>query len=112
MAKTRVTPWAKHPNHTQDFINAVQEVLDAFEDQVRFPDKEVRNKAYKMLLEAYREALTPVWNLARFADIEIILNTISDKEMMELAMMAKWLQPPPTTSKVTKENQKSLTWKP
>ena len=72
MAKTRVTPWAKHPDHTQDFIKAVQEALDAFEDQVCFPDEEVRSKAYKTLLEAYREALMPVWNLARFADIEII----------------------------------------
>ena len=89
MANTRVTPWAKHPEHTQDFIKAVQEVLDTFEDQVHFPDEAVSSKAYKTLLEAYREALTLVWNLTCFTDIDIILNMISDKQMKELAMMAK-----------------------
>ena len=59
----------------------------------------------QMLLEVYREALMPVWNLAHFADIDIILNMVTDKEMRELAMMTKRLQPPPTTSKVTKEDR-------
>ena len=105
MAKTQVTPRAKHPERTQDFVKAIKEVLDAFEDQVHFPDEEVRSKAYQMLLEAHREALMPVWNLAHFANIDIILNTISDKEMQELSAMTKWLQPPPTTSTVITEDR-------
>ena len=72
MAKTKVTPWAKHPEHTQYFISTVKEALDAFEEQIRFPDEEVRSRAYQKLLQAYREALTPVWNLAHFADIDVI----------------------------------------
>ena len=104
MAKMKVTPWAKHPEHTQYFISMVKEALDAFEEQICFPDKEVRSGAYQKLLQAYKEALTPVWNLVRFADIDVILKAVSDKEMRELRMMAKRLQPPPTMRKVTKEN--------
>ena len=105
MAKTKVTPRVKHPERTQHFITTVKEALDAFEEQISFPDEEVRSGAYQKLLQAYKEALKPVWNLARFADIDIILETISDKEMLELRTMAKQLQPAPTTSKVTKETQ-------
>ena len=105
MTKTKVTPWAKHPECTQYFISTVKETLDAFEEQICFPDEEVRSRAYEKFLQAYREALTPVWNLAHFADIDIILKTVSDKEMRELRMMAKRLKPTPATSKVTKENQ-------
>ena len=105
MAKTKVTPRAKHPERTQHFIATVKEALDAFEEQISLPDEEVRSEAYQKLLQAYKEALEPVWNLARFADIDIILKTVSDQEMLELRTMAKQLQPAPTTSKVTKETQ-------
>ena len=103
MAKTKVTPHAKHPEWTQDFIKAVQQALDVFEEHIHFPDEEVRCGAYKTLLEAYRTALMPVWNLAHFANINIILEAVSDKEMRELSMMTKWLQPSPATSRVTKD---------
>ena len=105
MAKTKVTSWAKHPQRTQNFITSVKEALDAFEEQISFPEEEVRITAYKLLLHAYKEALEPVWNLARFADVDIILKTISDKQMLELRTMAKQLQPGPETSKVTKETR-------
>ena len=104
MAKMKVTPRAKHPERTQYFISTVKEALDAFEEQIRFRDEEVRSRAYQKFLQAYREALTPVWNLAHFADIDIILKTVSDKEMRELCTMAQRLQPAPAMSKVTKEN--------
>ena len=81
----------------------MKQALDAFEEQISFTDEEVRSKAYQKLLQAYKEALIPVWNLAGFADIDVILETVSDKEMLGLCTMAKQLQPPPTTSKVTKE---------
>ena len=103
MAKTKVTPRAKHPQRTQHFIATVKEALDAFEEQISLPDEEVRSGAYQKLLQAYKGALEPVWNLAHFADIDIILKTVSDKEMLELRTMGKQLQPAPTTSKVTKE---------
>ena len=56
MAKTKVTPQAKHPECTQQFIATVKEALDAFEEQISFPDEEVRSRAYQKLLQAYKEA--------------------------------------------------------
>ena len=53
MAKTKVTPWVKHPEHTQYFVSTVKEALDAFEEQIRFPDEEVRSRAYEKFLQAY-----------------------------------------------------------
>ena len=105
VARTKVTPQAKHPERTQHFITTVKEALDAFEEQISFTDEEVRSGAYQKLLQAYKEALIPVWNLAGFADIDVILKTVSDKEMLELHTMAKQLQPAPATSKVTKETR-------
>ena len=49
---------------------------------------------------------TPIWNLARFADVKIILKTIADKEMMSLTDMARKLRPLPVTAKVSKEKHK------
>ena len=103
VARMKVTPRAKHPERTQHFITAVKQALDAFEEQISFIDEEVRNGAYQKLLQAYKAALIPVWNLAGFANIDVILETVTDKEMLGLHTMAKQLQPPPTTSKVTKE---------
>ena len=105
VARMKVTPRAKHPERTQHFITTVKEALDAFEEQISFTDEEVRSGAYQKLLQAYKEALIPVWNLAGFTDIDVILKTVSDKEMLELRTMAKQLQPAPTTSKVTKETR-------
>ena len=103
IVRTKVTPRAKHPECTQHFVTAMKQALDAFEEQISFTDEEVRSGAYQKLLQAYKEALIPVWNLAGFADIDVILETVSDKEMLGLRTMAKQLQPPPTMSKVTKE---------
>ena len=103
VARTKVTPRAKHLEHTQHFVTAVKQALDEFEEQIGFTDEDIRSGAYQKLLQAYKEALIPVWNQAGFADIDVILETVSDKEMLGLHTMAKQLQPPPTTSKVTKE---------
>ena len=80
--------------------------MDKFEEHVYFPDAEVQENAYCTLLEAYRTALVPIWNLAWFADIEMVLKTVADKQMAELTMMNKKLVPPPNTSQVSKEARK------
>ena len=103
MTKTKVTPRAKHPECTQLFTTTVKEALDAFEEEISLLDEDIRSRAYQKLLEAYKGALEPVWNLASFADIDIILKTVSDQEMLELRTMAKQLQPAPTTTEVIKE---------
>ena len=80
--------------------------MDKFEEDVHFPDAEVRENAYSVLLEAYCTALTLIWNLAQFADIEMILKTVADKQMTELTIMSEKLAPPPNTSQVSKEARK------
>ena len=103
VARTKVTSRAKHPECTQHFVTAVKQALDEFEEQIDLTDEDDKSRAYQKLLQAYKKALIPVWNQAGFADIDVILETVSDKEMLGLHTMAKQLQPPPTTSKVTKE---------
>ena len=80
--------------------------MDKFKDHVHFPDAEVWENAYRTLLEAYCTALMPIWNLAQFADIEMVLRMIADKQMAELTIMSKRLAPPLNTSQVAKEARK------
>ena len=80
--------------------------MDKFKEDVHFPDAEVQENAYSVLLEAYRTALTPIWNLAQFADIDMILKTVADKQITELTIMSEKLAPPPNTSQVSKEARK------
>ena len=81
--------------------------MDKFKEHVHFPDAEVWGNAYYALLEAYRTTLVPIWNLAWFADIEMVLKTVADKQMTELTIMNKKLAPPQNTSQVSKEAKKS-----
>ena len=103
MSKAKVTPRAKHPERTQLFAATMKEALDAFKEEISLPDEDVRSGAFQKLLDAYKHALEPVWNLAHLAGIDIILKTVSDREMLQLGKMAKQLQPAPTTAKVIKE---------
>ena len=82
--------------------------MDKFEKHVHFPDAEVWENVYRVLLEAYRTALMPILNLAWFADIEMVLKTVADKQMIELTIMSNKLAPPPNTSQVSKEARKVL----
>ena len=93
MPKTKVTPRAKHPNKTQQFLDATQVNLETFEDEISSLAEEVHEKAYRNYVKAYREALVPVWNLAHFADIRTVLETVTDKNMSEITTMAERLKP-------------------
>ena len=108
MPKMKVTPKAKYPDQTQQFITDVHNTLEEFEEHVNFLDEKIREDAYRILLEAYRTALTPIWSLAQFTDVEMVLKTIADKQMKELTIMSKKLAPPPNTSQVSKEPRKVL----
>ena len=93
MPKTKVTPRAKHLDRTQQFLDATQIVLETFKVKISSLTQEIREKAYKNYVKAYREALVPIWNLARFADIRTILETVTDKNMNEITTMAERLKP-------------------
>ena len=100
-SKAQVTPRAKHPERTKLFAATVQEALAEFEEEISLLDEDVRSNAYRKLIDAYKHALEPVWNLAHLADTDIILKTVSDRDMLQLGKMAKQLQPEPTTAKIS-----------
>ena len=103
---TKLNLKAQHPQCTKKFVSSIEEALDHFEDQIGSLNETIWTNAYKTLLNLYKEALTPIWNLARFADVKIILKTIANKEMKSLTDMARKLRPPPVTAKVSKEKCK------
>ena len=109
MAKTKITSRAKHPDKTQTFVTAVQMAMETFDDKIGSLTQDIHLKAYKNLVRLYRTALTTVWDLAWFADISLILETVHDKEMLELAVMAQKLDLPPPATQVVKETRKVQT---
>ena len=89
MQKHKITPKAKYPVQTQKFIQDVSDALEEFEENIQFPDEEIREGAYSVLLKAYRSALMSIWSSAQFANTEKILKMISDRQMVELTIMSK-----------------------
>ena len=106
MARTKITPRAKHPSQTQEFMEAIQEAVDTFEDEISSLTDDIHGKAYKKYVKAYRDALIPVWNLARFASVDTMMKTITDKNLRETTVMAECLKPTPPHTKVTKDKTK------
>ena len=100
-ATSTITSHEKHPSQTQDFIAVIQEALYVFEDEITSLSIDICGKAYQNYVEAYRDALIPVWNLARLVNVDTIMKTITDKELKELTVMAKQLKTYPPRTKVT-----------
>ena len=75
-------------------------------DEISSLSDDIWQKAYKNFLMSYRDALTPIWNLARFASIETVLNSIVDKEFMAMAVMAQRLKPKQPTTEVLEDSSK------
>ena len=80
--------------------------METFDDEIGSLTQDIRLKAYRNLVRSYRTALTAVWDLARFANISLILEMVQDKEMLELAVMAQKLDLPPPATQVVKETRK------
>ena len=106
MAKTKITPCAKQPGRTQEFIKVVQEALETFEDEISSLTDDICGKTYKKYVKAYCDALVPVWNLAQFASVDTMMNTITDKNLTEISVMAQCLMPSLPRTKVTKDKTK------
>ena len=106
MAKTKINPRAQHADKTQTFIVAVQQAMETFKDEISLLSDDIRQKAYKNFLVSYRDALTPIWNLARFASIETVINSIVDKEFTAMAVMAQRLKPKQPTTEVLEDGSK------
>ena len=106
MSAPKISALAKHPNKTQTFVTAVQTAMDIFEDQIGLLSRDICLKAYKILVQSYKAALTTVWDSAQNADITLILETVQDKAMSELTEMAKKLQVPTPMVKVVTEKKR------
>ena len=106
MAKTKITPCAKHPGRTQQFINAIQDALDTFQDEISSLTDDIHGRVYKKYVEAYRDALIPVWSLAHFASTDTVMKMIMEKYLSEITVMAKRIKPTPPHMSVTKEKTK------
>ena len=109
MIKTKISSRAKHPGKTQTFVRAVQAAMENFDDEIGSLTQDIHLKAYKNLVQSYRTALTAVWDLAQFTDISLMLETVHDKDMLELAVMAQKSDLPPPSTQVIKEKRKVLT---
>ena len=81
VAPTKVTSRAKDPDKIAKFVTTIRIAIETFDDEIGSLQQATRLKVYKNLVRAYRTALTEVWDLARFADVGLILETVKDKEM-------------------------------
>ena len=65
----------------------------------------IPSSLFRLNFTANPDALVPVWNLAQLADIDTILQTVTDHELKDLTVMAKKLKTsPPHTSVTTKKS--------
>ena len=106
MAKMKLTPWAMQTDKTKQFIVAVDEALEMFEEEISSLSETTRECAYKNFITSYRTAMTPIWNLSRFTNVNTVLDTIADKEFSELKVMKTKLREKPPQGTVVKESIK------
>ena len=103
MPKMKITPQAKYPDRTQKFLTDVKVALETFEDEVGSLFEKTRSGPYKNFLQAYHDALIPLWNLTCFASIDTVLATVANPQMTDLTVMAQHLQPACPSSTVVKK---------
>ena len=103
--KTTITPRAKYPDKTEKFLTDVKVALETLDDEVGSLSENMRSGAYKNFLESYRDALIPLWNPARFTSVKMVLETVANPQMTDLAVMARRLQPTTPSSTIVKEKK-------
>ena len=111
MAKTKLTPRATQVDKTKQFILEVDEALEVFEEDLTSLSESTKESAYKNFITSYRAAMIPIWGLSRFANVNTILDTITDKQFSELKVMKTKLKESvkiPTLEDFTDTMQKRL----
>ena len=91
---------------TKQFILEVDEALEVFKEDITLLSEITRESAYKNFITSYRAATIPIWGLSRFANINTVLDTITDKQFSELKVMKTKLCKKPPQSTVIKESIK------
>ena len=98
-----LTPNVQHPECTKKFVSAIADALEVFKVNIGSLDEDLWTSAYETFLTSYKDALTPIWSPAASADIKMILKTITDTQLTSLRDMARKLESPPLTAKVSQE---------
>ena len=83
----KLTPQATQADKTKKFIIAVDEELETFEEEISSLSENTQKCSYKNFITSYRDAMNPIWNLSRVANVNPVLDTIADKEFSELNVM-------------------------
>ena len=96
---------AKRPDITSAYLDSIEEALDDFDDEIASISSKQRSTAYENLVTSYKAVLTKIWERAKTADIGIILDSVVDKQLVELERMKKMLQPQAEWSKVIEEQR-------
>ena len=84
----------------------MDEALEVFEEDLTSLFESTKESAYKNFITSYRAAMIPIWGLSRFANVNTILDTITDKQFSELKVMKTKLRKKPPQSTLVKETVK------
>ena len=69
---------------TAKFLDAIDDTMATFDDEVTSLSMNQREATYENLAHSYREAFAIVWDKAKNADTQPILDAIADKQLLEL----------------------------
>ena len=107
MAKTILTPGATQVDKTKQFILEVDEALAVFEEDITLLSEDTKEGAYKNFITSYRTAMIPIWGLSRFANVNTILDTVTDKKFSELKVMKTKLRKKTTSEYCSQGNRQN-----
>ena len=117
MAKTKLMPRssgtqhrnvsaaAKRPDKTNTFLDEVDTALTTFDDEVTLLSAEQQENAYTNLATSYKKSLSAIWDKASAADIQAVVNSVDDKQLLELQWMTHLLESLDQQAKVVSENR-------
>ena len=80
--------------------------METFEEEISSLSESTHENTYKNFITLYHDAMSPIWNLSRFANVKMVLDTIADKQFSELAVMKCKLCEKPPKATVVKEGVK------
>ena len=122
MAKTKLTPRssgtqhrhvsvaAKRPDKINTFLDEVDAALTTFDDEVMLLSAEQQENAYTNLTTSYKKLLSAIWDKASTANIEAVVNSVDDKELLELRQMTQLLESPDQQAKIVPKSRNVPKW--
>ena len=116
MAKTKKTPKAGVPSQpvssavkdltgTAKFLDNIDAAMETFDDEVTSLSTDQRQLAYDHLAKGYKDAFNKVWDKAHQADIDTIIDSIRDKQLIDLKKLKQLLCNTKDQPKVVEETR-------